>query len=833
VDSARCHARSPAALTSLVGAAWFAAGLVLPWRDPRHWVDILLPLGCLGLLPAGRRVRQLILPLLLGVATGQANRLADPLPALIKSWSEARFEPWTTPVDVGGRLVDIESLGDARLALRVRATSFDLAGQAPLRFVPRRPVIVRLTVPSEESPPHRTPKPGDFVLISARIGPPRTFRNPGAFDYVSYLQARGVALVGTVKSLRLIRVVPGRRNRFAALPCIAREWVTSTLRSAAGEGEETTVSFLAALLVGEREDLPPEFEEHLLRAGVYHIVALSGFNVALLVSLASALLRIIPQSPRSRRITLTLCVLLYWGVVQSSGSIARAALMSVLYLGGAIVARRVSGVGALAAASILIAGCGPAWVVDPGFQLSLAASLGLALCVSRRSDSRAMAGTPIRPGRIRRALVLAGESVRGSFRVSAAALVSTALISARQFQTLAPAALVANLFAVPIAAVLLVVAILACALEPILHPAAAVLLVPARMLVDFLDHATAVVASVRWGSFYVLPPHVWLVLASQVAIVLAGFGGARLRRTAFVGLGLSILFVACPWREPTPTGRLEVTALDVGQGDALLIRFPDGLTMLMDAGGLARSSFDVGSKVVAPALRRLGLLKIDILAVTHAHHDHLGGAVAILKAFEPRALWLGRMPGTDPPVREIERLARERGCAVLFPRRGARIDLGGARLQVLNPGAGVEDSGPAVNDDSLVLHLSLGARSVLLTGDLEAPIETVLLREDREVGAELLKVGHHGSRTSTSLPFLRRVSPRFAVISVGAANAWGHPDAEVVSRLRDAGVEVFRTDRDGAVRFSTDGVVPWQARRVADVERGDSSTVTPAGANSE
>src|SRR5256712_6154195 len=231
--------------------------------------------------------------------------------------------------------------------------------------------------------------------------------------------------------------------------------------------------------------------------------------------------------------------------------------------------------------------------------------------------------------------------------------------------------------------------------------------------------------------------------------------------------------------------------------------------MLIDAGGFARTQFDIGSKVVAPALRSLGLLRIDILAIAHAHRDHLGGAAAIVRSFSPGAVWLGRMPLDDPAVQAIERVAKEGGGAVVFPRRGARIVLGGARVDVLNPGRGVDGTGPATNDDSLVLRVSFGGHGVLLTGDLEAALETILLGERRELGADLLKVGHHGSRTSTTGPFLRAVGPKLGVISVGATNPWGHPDAEVLGRLRDAGVEVYRTDRDGAIRFTTDGVSVW------------------------
>ena len=161
------------------------------------------------------------------------------------------------------------------------------------------------------------------------------------------------------------------------------------------------------------------------------------------------------------------------------------------------------------------------------------------------------------------------------------------------------------------------------------------------------------------------------------------------------------------------------------------------------------------------------------------------------------------------------RVAEEEGTAVVRPRRGVRLRTGGALLEILNPGAGVPERTQAANDDSLVIRITFGRRSVLLTGDLEAPLERVLVREGRGLGATLLKVGHHGSRTSTTAPFLARVGPRLAVVSVGASNPWGHPDPEVLGRLAAAGARVYRTDRDGAVRFRTDGLAPWSAARLA------------------
>ncbi len=833
MGSARVAPTSSAGLDALLWAAVFAAGTVLPSQAPRHWPALLAPLVILALAAGRTGSRTLFLPLLLGAAVAFAHRLADPFPALLSQWKDHGFQAGITPIEIEGWVLDTENLPEARTALVLRLRRFEIPGRPPLRGEPTGKILIRLTAPTPPDPGVALPRPGDLVEMSVRVGPPRTFRNPGAFDYSSYLEARGIDLLGSSKSPRLIRSVPGAGDFLAALPSRIRGRMVSSLRRAAGYDNDATVSFLAALLVGDRDDLPPEFEDRLIRAGVYHIVALSGFNVALIVGLASALLRLAPLSPRTRRALLAACVLVYWGIARPSGSIARAALMSLLCLGGAWLGRRVRGTGAIASASVLILGAKPAWCLDPGFQLSFAATLGLLFLSPRSGGGVFPLPSPAGRGRHR---ILAGRVATwfiGSLGVSGAAFLSTALISARHFQALTPVALVANLFAVPISALLLVVGLLACALEPFVHSSASLLLDLARMLVGALDWMTATVAAPAWCSFFVLPPPVWIVLLGQSAVLLAGFGRPRLRRASFLFLAFALLFIAGAGRAPEATGRLDVVALDVGQGDALLVRFPGGPVMLVDAGGFARSRFDVGSKVVAPALRALGLLKIDILAITHAHRDHLGGAAAILRSFSPGALWLGRMPDDDPAILDLEREAAARGIAVVFPRRGASIILGGTRVEVLNPGRGVDGRGPAKNDDSLVLRLLFGGRGVLLTGDLEGRLETVLVGEGRNLQADLLKVGHHGSRTSTTAGFLRQVRPRAGVISVGSTNPWGHPDAEVLGRLRDAGVRIYRTDLDGAVRFTTDGASSWQAIPLAEDAVEDREAIREAAGSAE
>lgn len=271
-------------------------------------------------------------------------------------------------------------------------------------------------------------------------------------------------------------------------------------------------------------------------------------------------------------------------------------------------------------------------------------------------------------------------------------------------------------------------------------------------------------------------------------------------------------------------GVLEVTAVDVGQGDALLVVSPDGHTLLVDAGGptgaaaaaenaTSRSAqWDVGEEVVAPYLWSRGLRSLDAVALSHAHSDHMGGMAAVLRAFHPRELWLSVEPADSPVLRSLLALAAELHITVRHFHAGDGFAWNGLQASVLAPEVGYANKGRPLNNDSLVLRFDCGAASVLLEGDAERQSEFAMLANHRLTPVTLLKVAHHGSRTSTTPEFLAATQPREAVISVGRHNTFGHPRYDTLERLGEAHVQTWRTDREGATTLllSSDGrvVVP-------------------------
>ena len=292
------------------------------------------------------------------------------------------------------------------------------------------------------------------------------------------------------------------------------------------------------------------------------------------------------------------------------------------------------------------------------------------------------------------------------------------------------------------------------------------------------------------------------------------------RKAAAVTAGALLLWIVVAPQTRVHASRdgvLTLTMFDVGQGDSMLVTFPNGRRLVVDAGGSGGSAFDIGDRVLGPSLRARGVTRLDYLAVTHGDPDHLGGARSLLRDFTPHEVWWGVPVPNHAPATELHVEADRIGAAWRTLQRGDRLDVGGVELVVHHPPPPDWERRRVRNDDSLVIELRYGDVSILLTGDIGRDVEQQLLRTLDLRPKVVLKVAHHGSATSTSRTFLEQVHPVVAVIGVGRANPYGHPVPAVLERLRAIGCAVFRTDQEGQIDVTTDGrevrVETWTGRR--------------------
>jgi competence protein ComEC len=373
-------------------------------------------------------------------------------------------------------------------------------------------------------------------------------------------------------------------------------------------------------------------------------------------------------------------------------------------------------------------------------------------------------------------------------------------------------ALPVNLFIFPLLLFLMPAALITLITSLVWPPAAVVPAMFAALPLHFGTCLVHLFGSLTFGDFRIPAPLLWqsAVFCALLAVSMVLAGGARWqRRAAWATLILAALAAVAPRPIQHPRDALLIEAIDVGQGDSLLLITPDGKTLLIDGGGFgggphqAPQDFDIGEEVVSEVLWSRGIRHLDVVALTHAHSDHMGGLPAVLRNFRPTELWVGNNPSVAPYNALLDEAA-DLHIRVRSLREGDALAFGNTQIAVLAPMRDYQPGAEPSNNDSLVMHIAYGATSALLEGDAEAPIEQAMLAEPG-LESTLLKVGHHGSLTSTRPEFLARVAPAWAVISCGLHNRYGHPRHEVLAALQSAQVRTFSTDINGATCFRLDG----------------------------
>jgi competence protein ComEC len=467
---------------------------------------------------------------------------------------------------------------------------------------------------------------------------------------------------------------------------------------------------------------------------------------------------------------------------------------------------------ALAVAGAALLAWDSALLLDPGFELSFISVLAFFSVLGLRRNKKSDTYDAKKTKSVLQFCARIGPKIMDLCRSSLAATAATTPLVLLHFNYVCLIAVPVNIVAVPYTSfIVLPGALLISFLAAPAPNIAAVLARPLGALLDFFDRMleffSAFPCTVESpGPFCSLG--ITVMCASILLLLARCF---RLGKLAFAGsvLIVGMSFVVDPPKIPRKA--LTVDFLDVGDGDASLITFPDGKHWLVDAGGTKKETYDMGEQIVVPSLRALGVTQLDALVLTHPDEDHVGGMPAVINSFEVNELLENGQGAADEANEKYKMLiaaARKRNIAIHGPNKIPRKrEIGGARVTFLHPGRGNGAYDPALstNDNSLVFLITYRQISFLLTGDISREVEEVLVRSGAIPSIDVLKIPHHGSRSSTSDLFLDTASPAIAVCSLGPWNWYGMPHRDVLKRLSARGISLWRTDRQGAIRITTDG----------------------------
>ncbi len=697
------------------------------------------------------------------------------------------FERHDTPFEIEGRLMADAAVTEtgANLRIEVERVWIDACPEPAAGGVS---ITVAGTMAGDAA---RAWRAGRLVRMPAVLRRPARYLNEGVADQELLLARRGIALVGSVKSAALVQVV-ARGRWFDEWASAIRTSVRGAMARHVGMRDPQSYAVAVAILIGDRGSLDRDVERRLQEAGTYHVIAISGGNIAILAALILAGLWAISIRGGWAAGAAVGLLAAYAHVAGAGPSVLRATVMAAIYLSLRIIDQRTAPRHAMAltVAAVLIAS--PLSIADVGLWLTFGATAAIIAGASQVRLPQVMWL------RAPAALILA----------SMCAELMLMPIGAFVFQRVTIAGPVVNLAAVPCMAVVQVAAMIAAAADAAgLESAARIAGLITHLAVRGLIDSAMVVDAAPWLTWRVPSPSLILMTAYYVLLLVWVF----LFRRAWIAVIVAAVFVWIVVSPPTLSrtfgdGRLHLTLLDVGQGDAMLVTLPNGRTLLVDSGGASiRGDFDIGDRVIGPALRARGLARLDYLAVTHGDPDHIGGAISLVRDFSPNEVWAGVFVNNHQPTRELQAMAARRRSAWRALQKGDRLDLGDVELRMHHPPLPDWERQKVRNDDSLVIELRYRQVSMLLTGDIGKDVEQALIPTLGLLPIVVLKSPHHGSGTSSSQAFIDALKPRLVVISCGRANPYGHPLSYVLDRYHSVGAAVYRTDRDGQIEVSTDG----------------------------
>lgn len=638
-------------------------------------------------------------------------------------------------------------------------------------------------------------KIGNRIQIVGNILIPRNERNPGEYDYEKYLNGKGIVAIANIYKTDDVKFISKEISVYKNTIHQIRKMLDKQITSL---HNKTTAGLLRGLLLADRGSIDYAIKNEFVNSGVVHVLSVSGLHVGYIVLI---FLVVFNRFNIFTRYTLTLIGLLFYLIITGADApVFRSTVMAIALLAAPAMGREYNSLNALSLSAFVILLINPNELFNPSFQLSFSAILSLILIYPPMK--RAVDNMQIKIKWLNWFLIFCVTSL--------SAQIGTLPFTLTYFHRLSVSALLANLVVIPVSGAIVALGIFTLFVSTLFSWFGSIFASANELLTYVMYFFVRLLGGDKYSyilinQFSVFDAILFYLILALVFFIFKKFTN---RTAKIVGATLSvalwILFIRLDNYELMPKNVLSVMAVDIGQGDGLLVKFPNGKTALIDAGE-ATEYFDNGERVILPLMDKLGIDTIDYGFISHVDSDHYKGFLSIIKKHRVKFIY---KPKLDPKFQkdiDLEYYLRANGVPFKYYSKQI-IPIGNSRIYVLNDTANHYFESLSSNDQSGMLKLVYGNNSFLFTGDASTKVESDYVSKYKTfLQSDVLKAGHHGSRTSTSEEFLEFVKPNYAIISAGVMNKFNHPHKDIIERFNQNKISIVRTDKSGAIMFRSDG----------------------------
>lgn len=638
---------------------------------------------------------------------------------------------------------------------------------------------------------------GDVLKIKGRLEKPIGQKNFGEFDYELYLAREKVfTYINIWQEKDIQKIGENDSNFLVSFSLSARDKIKEITKQTLPQPYSY---LLIGMLLGEKSFIPPHLKEVFAEAGIMHILAVSGLHVGIIAMALLALLSMLNLPKKLKLLTLILILIMYASITGFRPSVLRATIMFILLIGGKLINRSRNLNISLFFAGLLILLLNPLILYDAGFLLSFIVTFFIINL------------SPILQGLFSKIVVW----IKNPLAVSTAAWIGIFPLSAYFFTKVSIISIVSNILIIPLTVVAVILGFVTFFIGMASISLAGIVANINYLVLSLITLIAKSFSSLPFAFVYVAQPSILVIILYYLMVffIIELFYIKILsqkikKKVALIVLSITLLIISV--QIFYPTDNLKVNFINVGEGDCILIEAPNKINILIDGGGTPQGDFDVGSKIVVPYLRRKGINEIHLLILTHPHLDHLEGLLPVLKEFKVGMVLDSGLLCDISAYKEFISLIQKKSIPYHKAKAGDNfVFSNNLEIFLLNP---LYDSDfydeSDFNNASIVVKLFYKNADFLFTGDIEVTAEKKLLVWQNILQSDILKVGHHGSITSTNLEFLDKVDPRIAIITVGK-NHFGHPSQKIIERLEDGNIQIYRTDEDGTIIIRTNGQEYW------------------------